>query len=40
MDDTYEAPAIETRSNIETPLIGSAVGSGNIDGAPTSAVFR
>jgi hypothetical protein len=39
MVDKYEAPAIEQRTDIETPLIGASVGSGNID-VPTSAVFR
>jgi len=31
----YEAPAIEVRTPLETPLIG--VGSGNVD---SSAIFR
>jgi hypothetical protein len=36
MPDTYEAPAIEARTDIEMPLIGN-VTSGNVD---SSAVFR
>ncbi len=39
MDETYEAPAIVDRTDIETPLIGTTVGSGNVDGT-LSAVFR